>query len=473
MSNKQTERRFEDRTRDKDKAKGKNAGTSGIDAGRRRLIWIGLGSASALGLGLAGFYSKRQEAPKSQPVKAPKLGGKSLPPLLLPVTAENALRVCDEMLEHYTRDLNNPSAIIHAVRGFGKGFRLADGSNAVEHLCTRYALDKEVNGRRYVYFKREAEVHENSFLKTFLEAGVSLDQPVTVGDRRYTLRDVAESGKALFRCDPNDLSKYDGDQYRYDTSFVQTKQPGQPTPGQPAVSPGELVHEHLPWGIIAFSTLVPQSQAGQSPTWTNAYGEPIDFPAILDRSLAEYEGTCELGKADIMRGDNAPLAFRAAIKKYSCFGLHSAYSYVVAMRQGYTGNQLPYRVRQMLDLLTFRLLSDADSIDREYLLEAKGASTQLVDAFRTRAHVKLYGHAFEAINYVKLHKLIGFTPFELLRIQEGQQAFYESLIRLRGMDWAVLRRDLGEKFISDIVIALGHASRALKLQTEQNPDVAS
>jgi hypothetical protein len=127
----------------------------------------------------------------------------------------------------------------------------------------------------------------------------------------------------------------------------------------------------------------------------------------------------------------------------------------------------------MLDLLTFRLLSDADSIDREYLLEAKGASMQLVDAFRTRAHVKLYGHTFEAINYVKLHKLIGFTPFELLRIQEGQQAFYESLIKLRGMDWAVLRRDLGEKFISDIVIALGHASRALKLQTEQNPDVAS
>ena len=93
MSNKQTERRFEDRTRDKDKAKGKNAGTSGIDAGRRRLIWIGLGSASALGLGLAGFYSKREVAPKSQPVKAPMVGGKSLSPLLLPVTAENALRV--------------------------------------------------------------------------------------------------------------------------------------------------------------------------------------------------------------------------------------------------------------------------------------------------------------------------------------------------------------------------------------------
>ena len=48
-----------------------------------------------------------------------------------------------------------------------------------------------------------------------------------------------------------------------------------------------------------------------------------------------------------------------------------------------------------------------------------------------------------------------------------------SMVRAILMDWAVLRRDLGEKFISDIVIALGHASRALKLQTEQNPDVAS
>src|SRR5262249_31530563 len=150
------------------------------------------------------------------------------------------------------RELGNASVLIHAVRGFGKNFTLADGSKAVDHLCSRYATDKEVNGKRYVYFLRSAEVHENSFLKTFLEAGVSLDQPVVVSDRKYTLRSVADSEKALSRCAPKNLSKYDDDQYRYAPT---SKEP--PQPGQPADLHGELIHDHLPWGLIAFSILSP------------------------------------------------------------------------------------------------------------------------------------------------------------------------------------------------------------------------
>lgn len=440
------------------------------DAGRRRMIWIGAGSVATIGLAGLGWYASRESgsAPAGPaPKGAAAVGGKSLPPLLLSPDAANALRVCDEMLQHYTHDLNNPSAIIHAIRGFGKGFRLADGSLAVDHLCNRYALDREVNGRRYVFFGREAEVHENSFLKTFLEAGVPFEQPLQVGERRYTLRDVAESAQALFRCDPNNLFKYDADGYRYDSSFIPRRQAA---PGQAPETRGELIHEHLPWGIIAFSLLVPAT--APSTSWTNAWGEQIDWPLVVDRSLAEYEATCALGEQEIARGEAAPANFRTAIKKYSCFGLHTAYSYLVSLRQGYRVQDLPSRVSHMLDLLTYRLRSDAEAIEREYAQEAAGAAPQLVEAFSTRALVKLYGHAFEAINYARLHELVKFTPGQERRITAGEQAMYESLIRLRGMDWAMLRRSLGDKFISDIIIALGHASRALKLTTPQNPDLA-
>ncbi|MGH9938599.1 MAG: hypothetical protein ACREAM_20355, partial [Blastocatellia bacterium] len=382
-----------------------------------------------------------------------------------------ALGAANEMLERRARELGDASALIHAVRGFGKNFALAGGAKAVDHLCSRYAADKEVNGKRYAYFLGAAEVHENSFLKTFLEAGVRPDQPIIVNDRKYTLRDLAESGKALFRCDPKDLFKYDDVQFRYDPTF---KEPGQPGAGQPADTRGELLHEHLPWGLIAFSTLapgksIPSGRSAQS-IWTNAYGETINLETVIDGAMAEYESSCALGQESLMRGDPAPKNFRDEIKKYSCFGLHSVYGFLVCVKNGYTGNNLPDRVKRMMDLVTYRLKGDAEAIDQEYAQAAGATPAHLVEAFKLRARIKLFGHAFEALNYARLHKLVTFTPSQERRIQAGEQAFYDSIVKMRAMDWEMLRKSLGEKFVSDIVIALGHAARAMKLLTPQNPD---
>lgn len=430
------------------------------DAGRRKFIWIGTGALAAAGLGSVGAYKSGWFGSPQSSSQSPSQFGSTAA-----ADYQTALGAAHEMLERHARQLGNASVLIHAVRGFGKNFTLADRSKAVDHLCSRYAVDKEVNGKRYVYFPRSAEVHENSFLKTFLEAGVSLDQPVPVNDRKYTLRDVAESGQALFRCDPKDLFKYDDIQFRYDPAF---NEPRQTVAGQPADTRGELVHEHLPWGLIAFSTLSP----GKS-LWTNAYGETINLEMVVDRAMAEYESSCALGQESLMRGASAPKSFRDEIKKYSCFGLHSAYGFLACVKNGYVNNNLPDRVKRMMDLITYRLKGDADAIDQDYAEAAaqdRATPAQLVEGFKLRARVKLFGHAFEAINYAKLHKLVTFTPAQERRIQAGEQAFYESLVKMRAADWEMMRKSLGDKFVSDIVIALGHAARAMKLLTPQNPD---
>jgi hypothetical protein len=434
---------FMSKQKDNRKPSGKTQKSSQApaDAGRRKFIFLGAGALAAASAGAAIY-------------KLGWFGGG--------VSYETALAAANEMLQQRSREIGNASVLIHAVRGFGKNFKLADGSNAVEHLCSRYAADREVNGKRYVYFKRDAEVHENSFLKTFLEAGVSLDQPVVVGATRYTLRDVAEGGKALFRCDPQDLFKFDANEFRYDPIYKEPQAPGQPAPG----GRGELVHEHLPWGLIAFSKLMKPEDS----TWTNAYGETINLPAVIDRSLVEYETTCALGERAMKDDQTAPRAFRDAIKKYSCFGLHSAYGYLACVQQGYSNNGLPDRIVRMLDLVTYRLKGDAEAINAEYAAAGAGVPADQVEAFRIRALVKLYGHAFEAINYAKLHKLATFTSEQQQRIYNGEQAFYDSLVKMRGLDWAMLKNKLGEKFNSDMVIAIGHAARALKLLTPQNPD---
>jgi hypothetical protein len=64
---------------------------------------------------------------------APELTtGKPLPPATFPADLQNAMRAGEEIVRHYARELNNPSALIHAVRAFGKGFTLNDGSRAVD-----------------------------------------------------------------------------------------------------------------------------------------------------------------------------------------------------------------------------------------------------------------------------------------------------------------------------------------------------
>lgn len=424
--------------------KTQKAASDETDAGRRKFILAGAGVLAAAGISGAAY-------------KLGWFGGG--------VTYVSALAAANGMLQQRAQEIANASCLIHAVRGFGKNFKLADGSNAVDHLCSRYAAEKEVNGKRYVYFKRDAEVHENSFLKTFIEAGVSMDQAVLVGETRYTLRDVAESGKALFRCDPQDLFKFDAVEFRYDPVFREPQAPGQP----PTDTHGQLIHEHLPWGLIAFSNLMKPEQA----TWVNAYGETISLPTVIDRSLLDYETTCALGERELTAERMAPKPFRDAIKKYSCFGFHSVYGYLSCVRNGYRNNGLPDRVNRMLDLVTYRLKGDSEAINAEYATAGQNAPADQVEAFRLRALIKHYGHAFEAINFAKLHKLASFNSEQENRIREGEGAFYDSLVKMQAVDWAMMKTKLGEKFVSDIVIAIGHAARALKLLTPQNPDTAA
>jgi len=98
---------------------------------------------------------------------------------------------------------------------------------------------------------------------------------------------------------------------------------------------------------------------------------------------------------------------------------------------------------------------------------------------KLRSFVQLLGHCFESINYVRLHKLFPITPSQERRISDGEQRLYEYLVRWRAMDIGALERTVdsmigrgqGVKFMSDLVIALGHASRALKLLTPNNPDL--
>jgi hypothetical protein len=431
--------------------------------GRRKFLALGLGAGGALAVaGIAGynagwFGSSATQSTANAPTSLAT--GKPLPPVTLTADAANATRAADDIVGHYARELNNPSALIHAVRGFGKNFTLNDNTKAVDFLCSKFAAEREVNGKRYVYFPRAAEVHDNSFLKTMLEAGVSPEQPITAGSNKYTLRDLGEHAKSLFRCDPQNFGRFDP----------------------------ELLHNHLPWGLIAFSILMPPNAAN----WTNAYGETINLPEVINKSLAVYEGSITGVKEAIERGEDESVEFRQAISKFSCYGMHAAYSYYSCLQHDYRNDKLPERLSYLLDSLLLRMQGDAAAIDREaeaakgmgpewlsrIAYEGQGGKlatkgqppSNTLEVMRMRSQIKMLGHALEAINYVQLHNLLPLTPGQKRRLQVGEQLLYDNLVRLRATNLDPFMRWY-DKFITETVIAVAHAARALKLPTPANPD---
>ncbi len=448
------------------------------DYGRRRFLLTGAGGLATLALASVGCDTsssgaKVSSTPASTPTPVPRIAV-SLPPLK-PVTMAanrvNALRAAHEITEHYTHTLQNPSATIHAVRAFGREFKMPDGSLAVDWLCHNFAAEKTINGQKYVYFPRPVEVHHDSFLKTFLEAGVSPDQTIKTGGNTYTLKTLGDHAKLIFRCNPNNFSLFDA--YYSEMAPMPT-----------ALPPSTFYHEHLPWCLIALSTLTPPA----NPVWMNAWGEKINLEDVIDRGVANYEADCKGVLEAIEAHQDEPEAFRAVMRKHSCFGLHAVYGFFSSLKNGYRINNLEARLTQLFDLTIHRLQGDSAALDREFQkaaqqplppaelakLQAMGLTyPQLGDAFLVRAQVKLFGHAFEAINFAILHKLFSITPEQKKLLQEGEKRFYEYLVKLRAMDLEpLLNFERNGKFVSDIVIALGHAARALKLLTPENPDTA-
>lgn len=440
------------------------------DGGRRRFMLLGLGGLGAAALGTfagyqAGWFGSSAQPTTSTPSAPINLAtGKPLPPApqtMLTADAANALRACDELTAHYARELNDPSALIHAVIAFGKSFTLSDGSKAVDYLCSKFGAEREVNGKRYVYFPREVEVHENSFLQTFVEAGVSPDQAIMGGGNKYTLRDLGEGAKALFRIDPQNLSKYDP----------------------------MLLHRHLPWDLMSLSTLAPPNQA----RWTNAYGEKIELPAAIEVGLKSFESSCAGVEQAIIRNEDESLEFRQEMAKHACFGMHLTYSFFTCYKNGYRENGMAERLKQALDTLTLRLKGDYAAIEREsalasqmgqeYIARMAGDShgsdrpkgpppSNIIEVMKLRHQIKMLGHALEIINYVQLNKLFPLNAEQKRRVAAGEQLLYENIVKLRGMDLDAYK-NWNAKFVNDVVIALGHASRAMKLLTPANPDTVA
>jgi hypothetical protein len=300
----------------------------------------------------------------------------------------------------------------------GSDLKLKDGRPAVDWLLEARLVTVAANGKDVLAFPRAVEVHPNMFLKTFIEAGVTLDHAFTHQGRRRTLREVVEGARKLFR-------------------------------------PTEVLGDAnmLPWSLIAFSLTTPPARS----RWTNAWGEPVDLDQVVERAFRHLEeGSLPLMRA--MREDRPP-ASTAPVHGFTCGGGHLLYSLLAAVGAGYTGQDRVSRVRQQASLMVWRLSADLELIDRFYRPRAAQPGAYW---YQADAKVKVLGHGQECLAFGTRNGVVKLDAKDRERWRQGETTLRRLIAEMeeRNVTEAQeLDRDLFRQIVGDTC----HAHRGLAL----------
>jgi hypothetical protein len=315
-------------------------------------------------------------------------------------------------IERYAVGPQDPWALVHAIRGLGRGCRL-QGESAAQYVLRTCVRVQEVNARRYLYIPTSLEVHSNMFLKTFLEAGVPASERFACEGRVCQLQDLSDGAKALFRFDPSSFDR-----------------------------------NNLAWSLIAFAELQVQD-------WENAYGEQIQLQEVVRFGLQVIDEATQGLKPYATAG--LPLPKKLPIHSFTCGGTHLCYSLLVAARHGLLQAAGGDILQEQLQLLIYRLQADPALIDRYY---REIPSVSGVDLFRAGAKLKVLGHALECLGYAQMHGLLQPSPRQKNQIEQAAQEVRDLLAYLLTLDLEAIQRrhaQLVQQLIGDTC----HAYRGL------------
>ncbi len=292
---------------------------------------------------------------------------------------------------------DDPWVVMHGIRAMGKGFNVAGGS-AVEYLASSELREKEVAGQKYLHMPREVEGHENTFLKTVLEAGVGLDHPIPAAGRRHAVADLVESAKRLFTFDPT-------------------------------LSPFDKSRDEIAWSIIAFSMTTKPSQD----RWKNTEGQEIRFRDVVDAAFTTAESASAEFLGAMKRG--VMPAWKDRISNFTCGGTHLIYSLAVAVRYGHAGKRGRERLSDQLSLLIWRLKADLVLLDQYYEKVARvfPAQTTAWRPYQLDSRLKFLGHAFETLSYVRLQELYSLTAEQEQQVQTAKETLRESILEVNDL----------------------------------------
>ena len=335
--------------------------------------------------------------------------------------APRAARAADNgeaIVRQWATSPDDPWAVCHGVRAMGRDFKMKSGQKAVDWLLETHLATVAVNGRTLLAFPLAVESHPNMFLKTMLEAGVPVDYGFSHQKKTRTLGEVVDDAHALFR--PSQVM------------------------GQPNA---------LPWSIIAFARTTSPMRA----TWTNAWGESVDFDAVVDDALRLME-QASAPLAQAMR-DNRAESTRAPVHGFTCGGAHMLYALLTAAQTGFAGTQRHDRIRVQSDVMLWRLRADIALIERFYKERAAQPGAYW---FELDAKVKLLGHGEECLAFAVRRGVVKLSDPQQKQRREAVLALKKLIADMEGKNVADARA-INKELFRQLVGDTCHARRGLTL----------
>lgn len=307
-----------------------------------------------------------------------------------------------EIVNRYASLTDNPWAMMHGVRAIGRGFR-AGGGPAIDYLTSHELKEQTEDSRKYVRMPIGVEGHPDTFLKTILEAGVGLDQPITAAGRRMTVAHLLDDAKAVFVYEPAKINGKADD---------------------------------LAWTIIAFAiTIKPQQDE-----WRNAHGQQIRLREVVRYGF----DTLEWASADFQKAmqEGRTPTWKDRVSNFTCGGTHLIYGLGAAVRYGHLGDEGRERYARAIRLLIWRLRVDLRLLEEYYKTVAKAYPGREAGwrPYEIDSRLKFLGHAFEILSYNRLHRLVSLTADQEREVQWAAGRLIETIRELKQVDLGKIRQ---------------------------------
>lgn len=347
--------------------------------------------------------------------------GGGIVPVWAAVPIEETKQKLGEVLQSFLGKIDDPWALMHAVLALGVGIRRGN-QKVIDFVFERYAKFASIGGRQYAHFDVEKEAHPNLVLKNLLDHRLSFDHVFTVQGKRVAFQRVFEDAKALYWFDP------------------------------------ARMQNAIEWTLPALSERIKPGQDA----WVNAYGERV----VLGDAVAWVFSEMERAMAPMVDAIKAPRGGyqRGPIHDWAEGGVHLLYALIASVKNGYTSNDYPRRLKAQIDLLVLRLQKEQRLMEQAMGAVLHRYSPQQVDLYLGAEKVKFLGHALEDLHYARRHKVWAPTPEQRKAVAKAEQDLVDAARRLfQHADMEKLRvKDF--EFFKRIYGDCGHAYRGIALR---------
>jgi hypothetical protein len=328
-----------------------------------------------------------------------------LPPVQhrVPQTLAGSDRALRDLIARHAVATDDPWVLMHGIRAIGRKWSVA-GEPAIDYLCAHELRERSEAGRTYLAMPVEVEGHQNTFLKTILEAGVGSDQQITVAGRRRKVADLLHDAKQLFTYEP---SKINGSA------------------------------DELSWSIIAFAMTTSPNQD----SWTNARGRQIRLRDVvayafdtLDWAAADFRKAMAAGRTPTGKD---------RIENFTCGGTHLIYAVGVAVRYGHLGEGGRRRFAEQLRMLIWRLRVDPLLLDDYYKAVAKAYPDKAARwrPYQLDSRLKFLGHAFEILSYNGLFRLAPLNSEQERQVEQAGQLLAQTVREVATLNLQAIKRE--------------------------------